>query len=375
MDVRSELVKSNRAFALDLYERLSHSAGNLIFSPLGISSALAMAAAGAAGETAQELATALRVSLREAQLDAAHAALRELFHRNAEFQQSKAALSLSSTLWLQAGISVHATYRERLGRRFGASVQTLDFVREPESSRTQINRWASERTHGRIPDIISDSIHVRTGLVLTSAEYLRAFWQFPFDPEDTKPMRFHTRGKTLTADGMHLEKRLSYTEDALAQVLELPYRDPGLVMFVVLPRRLDGLGECERALFRSGALEAWSSRLRPTTVAVTLPRFVSVWQSEVSSQLKSLGIRNAFELGRADFSGIAAAPLALGSVYHSARIDVDEEGTEAAGATAMVMTLGASLTRTRFVADHPFLYLLLEPESGSILFLGRLERP
>jgi serpin B len=372
----ADLARSNNEFAFAVYSVLAGSEGNLLFSPLSISSLLTTVATGARGETASELFGALRVRLDLSVLEEAQAALNAEVLESTTWQPPRPELEMSAGLWVQQGEEIAPAFRRRLARLGRTAFEELDFAHAPESARARINAWISGSTHDRIPTLIAPGqIRASTRRVLASAIYFKARWEILLEQSRTRPMTFHGPDGQTSAPGMRLEAGLNHASNDELELLELPYAGRDLGFFVALPRTLDGLARCERRLCADpGVLEGLLDRLRPEGFAVTLPRFTFPFEADLVPALRSLGVRTALTPA-ADFSEIGPG-FFMDGVTHDAWIEVNERGTEAAAATVIPWTLSSGLGRPRhFVADHPFLFLVQHRPTRTLIFLGRVVRP
>jgi serpin B len=363
------LATANNTLACELYGRLSAQPGNLLFAPSSVVAALAMALAGARGQTAQEIAQVLHCGADD------HAAA-------GEFQRQLVAggleLRAANRLWIQRGLPLCPPFQKICRQDFGADAGEVDFAGDGEDARRLINGWVSELTGARIPELLdAASLPRGTALVLTAAVHFLGRWMEPFARGRTADASFHLAGGTeILVATMRQISVLAYAETEYAQALRLPYEGGRQVCEIYLPRQRDGLAALEAQL-SAGWLEAWIDRWHESTVAVTLPRFIFASRLELGPALAALGMPTAFAAG-ADFSGITAADrLWISNVAHGAAVAVDEAGTEAAGATAVVMARDLEVTGrpVTFAADHPFLFLIRDTETGAVLFLGRLADP
>jgi len=383
-DVVAELVRGNNAFALELYGRISQGEGNRFISPFSISSALAMTYAGARGETALQVARALHFTLPTEKLHAAfHDLLDELHNRTAARPGTKPAGSLelltANALWTQTGEPILPEFQKQIEGNYEGGLYAVDFRQAPEAAREHINHWVEEQTRGKIRDLLKPQyIDARTVLILTNAIYFKALWATPFAPENTKPDDFHaSAAETVRVDMMHLSGKFRYAENDAMQALELPYQGANLSMVIVLPRSDGSLSRLEGSLSLAG-LEGWLKLLTQRRVEISLPQFKLTAECELKNALSTLGMPAAFDAGQADFSGMTGSrDLVISAVVHKAFVEVEEKGTEAAAATGVVMRRAAAAPAPPaiFRADHPFLFLIRDNQSGSILFLGRLVRP
>jgi len=372
------IVTGNTVFALDLYGKLRTQEGNLFLSPYSISTALAMTYGGARGNTEKQMAATLRFTVPQEQLHLGFAALQSRL--NAVQRKGKIKLAVANSLWPQTGYEFLPGFVALCRDRYEAQPTAVDFAGATEAARKQINDWAAAKTEQKIKDLIPPGVlDTLTRLVLANAIYFKGDWQTKFDPQATKEEPFHvTPDKPVTVPLMNLTTEAGYAEFEDVQVLRLPYVGRDLSMLVALPKAKDGLATVEARLSRL-QVEAWVGRTdEERKVRVTLPKFKLTGEFRVDSALKSLGMTDAFSLEKADFSGMDGRQhwLYVAAVLHKAFVEVNEEGTEAAAATAVVVKVkSAPAPIPVFRADHPFLFLIRENQTGSILFLGRLMDP
>jgi serpin B len=370
------LVQGNNAFALDLYAHLRDHEGNLFYSPYSISTALAMTYAGARGETAEQMAQVLHFSLDSGRLHPAVAELIRDLHGHGLPRDYR--LDVAQSLWGDARLSVRPEFASLIHTNYGAHLRLMDFQHQPDEVRQRINRWVEERTNDKIKDLLhAGDLDGATRLVLVNAIYFKAAWQKPFAKIATQQDAvFHTGGKDVKAALMHQAGKFNYAEGDGVQALELPYEDGELSMVVLLPRDNDGLGKLEKSL-TAAKLDDWLRKRAMREVQVALPRFKLAARFDLGGELQAMGMPLAFSPA-ADFSGMSTNErLMISKVIHQAFVEVDEAGTEAAAATAVGMKRlslpdGAPVV---FRADHPFLFLLRDNHTGSILFLGRVTDP
>jgi serpin B len=373
--IEEETVAGNNRFALELYAKLRGEPSNLFCSPYSISTALAMAYAGARGPTADEMAEVMHFSPPGEALHQAMGAL--IADLNARGEEKPYELLVANALWGEKSMDFLPTYTELLKTHYRSSLHEVDFRGATEEARQTINAWVEEQTKDKIKELIKPGILNRdTRLVLTNAIYFKGQWELPFKKDATRDEPF-TRigGEKVTVPMMHQTDSFRYMEDEKLQVLELPYAGEDLAMTVLLPRKMDGLSDLEKAL-TPGALKGWLKGLRMQKVVVSLPSFEMTSEFELGKVLKAMGMGRAFS--NADFSGMTGdKDLAISEVVHKAYVKVNEEGTEAAAATAVMMRATAVMpTRTpEFKADHPFLFLIRDVKTNSILFVGRVMDP
>lgn len=381
------LVQGNSDFGLALYQRLADNDGNLFFSPYSISNALAMTYAGARGNTAVQMKDVLRFPLDDDRLHPAFANLIAQLHGNGEARPFQ--LTVANRLWGQRDYGFLPPFL-KIGRDFyDGGLQEVNFIDDHEGARQIINRWVEDRTKDKVKELIpSGFLSDRSRLVLTNAIYFKAGWMNAFEPSRTKPAPFHLLGgTTMQTPMMHNNLDARFADHATFSMVELPYESHELAMIILLPKKKDGLRDLEKTLTVKN-LATWMTQLGPHTVDLKLPRFKMTSKFELSDRLKEMGMRDAFDQ-RPDFSGMAGPDeldaaglkkqLYISAVLHKAFVEVDEKGTEAAAATAVIMNAVESVPKpsppATFHADHPFVFLIRDQRSGSILFMGRVVNP
>lgn len=366
------LVGGNADFALDIYAELRGRDGNLFLSPYGLSTALAMAYAGARARTEDQMADVLRFELPQDRLHEAFGALGGRLRAGGEGGSYR--LEMANALWAQEGHGLREEFRDLLAGSYRAGLEEVDFARAPERARRTINAWVSARTERRVRELLRHGdLGPATALVLTNAIRFEGSWAARFDERQTRDAPFRTGGGEVTVPFMNRTARLALATEPGLDVLELPYGDGRLSMVVLLPKADDGLAGLEASLTGEN-LERWLSRLRERAVRLSLPRLEVETRLDVSRTLQEMGMTDAFHAARADFSGITGRrDLFLSLVVQQARVEVSEQGTEAAAGTAVVLERGGK--PVAFVADRPFLFLVRDRRSGSILFVGRVVNP
>ncbi len=372
-----DLVKGNTEFAIALHQRLAEDGGNLVASPFSISSALAMTYAGAGGQTAAQMEDVLRFAGEDVH-EAFAAVVGELREREADEDYE---LVIANALWGQEGYDYAPTFLEVLETQYKAPLREADFAGDPVAEADRINAWVEEQTQERIQDIIPPgALDALTRLVLVNAIYFKGAWGEPFEEEATSSEAFtRADGEEVEVDMMRQTEPFRYAEADGVQVLELPYEGRDVAMLVALPEAHDGLPALEAEL-TGDTVEQWVEALNREQVDVKLPKFEFTTEVRLDDVLQALGMRDAFSPEDSDFLGMApdADDLHISAVLHKAFIDVHEEGTEAAAATAVVMQVTAIMPvdePVAFHADRPFLFLLRDQHSGSILFMGRAADP
>jgi len=366
---RVDLAAPCNAFACDLYSRLSKQPGNLIISPVSIAVALAMTCEGARGETAREMASVLNISEDAESLHAYYGALAKGLSASST---SGSEIISANALFAQSGYPFLKPFQERLRDTYNATFNEVDMA-QAAATRKRINDWVSEMTHNKILDIIPPSIPGRdTRLILVNAVWFKAAWAMPFDKASTTnfPFRLNS-GETVPVPMMAKIDNFRYAKDKLMQVLELPYSSNQFSMMIFLPKGNTNFALVERSL-NPVRIEQWRRKCEKQEVSIGIPRFKAGSQFDLIPALKERGMNLAFTEA-ADFSGITPKkPFFILNVLHKACIDVDEAGTEAAASTAVAMDLGIP---ELFLADHPFLFLISDNRTGTILFIGRVTDP
>lgn len=366
-------------FATDLYARLrSEKADNLFFSPYSVSVALAMTYAGAEGQTEAQMAKVLHFALPEAKLHTGFNKIQKRLTSNGEAPVFQ--LRVANRLWGQKDFHFLSPFLQVTSKNYGAELGLVDF-KQTEQARKTINSWVEEKTDDKIQDLLGAGVlDASTRLVLTNAIYFKARWEHEFSKSATADAPFRLAGRhEVMVPMMHQQHRFRYGESGGVQVLELPYADDGsLSMLVLLPKKIDGLSDLEKTL-TSENLQKWSAGLKSRLANVYLPKFKVTSQFELGDVLSSMGMSLAFS-DKADLSGMSTQEqLYFSAVIHKAFVDVNEEGTEAAAATAVALRAAAELPRPEepieFRADHPFVFLIRDNRTDAVLFLGRLVNP
>jgi serpin B len=373
---QAEIVKGGNAFAADLYAQLRSKPGNLFFSPESISTAFAMAYAGARGQTAAEMEKVFHFTLPPERLHPAMGAL--LAEMNGTHPGYE--LHVADALWAQQNQNFLPAYLNLVKTDYGAGFKPMDFATAPEAARATINNWVAQETNDKIQDLLGPgTVTPATLLVLTNAIYFKGAWLDPFEKGNTEIEDFHLDAKqTVKAAMMGRTGGYNYYDGGAFEALELPYKGGELSMVILLPKKIDGLAALEKS-FTAANLTKWLDKLTPEPkVNLLLPRFKMTQDFDLGGTLSAMGMPQAFG-NAADFSGMTGKPaFQISKAVHKAYVDVDETGTEAAAATGIVM-VGAMMrereTIIPFIADHPFLFLIRDKTTGSVLFLGRLMDP
>jgi serpin B len=382
------LVAADTDFALRLYRQLlADEDGNVFISPYSISTALSMAYAGAEGATASQIGQALGIDLES---DAWHAARNRLeltmlagavATLPPDWTGERLTLDPTNTIFGQAGFPFHDEYLDRLAAYYGAAMQTVDFTADPELARGAINRWVAARTRDRIEELLAQgTIDELTTAVLVNAIYFKGSWLTPFDEQATAARPFHMLdGSARDVPTMHAMLATGYATGDGWQAVRLPYL--GASMLVIVPEA-GRFGDIEGRL-DAAFLADLTSRLSQHQVTLSLPKWESESSLTLPDALRAMGMIDAFDADRADFNGMAplreiGEQLYISDVIHQANVTVDEKGTEAAAATAVVFERtsgGPELPRVELAVDRPFLYLIRDDATGEMLFMGRLLAP
>ncbi|MFH0861630.1 MAG: serpin family protein [Candidatus Altiarchaeota archaeon] len=374
----SSVVEANNEFGFGLYRELAKDrSANLFFSPFSISDALAMTYEGARGKTQQEMQAVLKLPADDSARRSGYAAALAGINK----ADKKYQLSSANALWAQKDYTFLASYMGVVGSFYGGNATNMDFVGDSEGSRQTINSWVEDRTNDKIKDLIpAGALTPLTRLVLTNAIYFKGDWVRQFNVNDTKERVFRLPGgRSVKAQMMSLkgeDVKFPYAEDATMQAIELPYSGDDVSMIVLLPKG-DDLEGLEKSMDQQ-RYEQIMSMLSGEKVEVHIPKFKLESKTYLAENLIRLGMPTAFT-NDADFSGMTGKrDLKIDKVIHQAYVDVNEEGTEAAAATAVIMdrVMAVRPRPTKvFDADHPFMFLIVERQTGNILFMGRVSNP
>lgn len=377
------LVEGNTAFALDLYHQLAPADSNLFFSPYSISSALAMTYAGAAGETAEEMAKVFHFPQDETYLHSGFNALGQYLEGLADLEIPKDQgdpfqLNIANAIWGQKDFHFEQSFLDTLAVNYGAGLRLLDYIQDPEKSRQTINDWVSDQTQDKIQDLIPQgAIDSDTRLVLSNAIYFKATWLEPFQDSRTEDGPFYGLGgeeyqvplMSTGSDASYL-----YYDGEGFQAIALPYVGGEVSMLVLVPDE-GNFAEFQASLTPETLDMIWG-QMSYQAVQLRFPKFEFESEISLADSLAAMGMPSAFS-DTADFSRMTGAKdLFISDVFHKAYVGVDEEGTEAAAATAVVMSLTAApLDPLQLTVDRPFLFLIRDHQTNTILFLGQVTQP
>jgi serpin B len=374
-------VRASNRFGFELYAEVKQKEENLICSPVGAAIALSMASAGARGKTLEEMTKVLH--LEPKRLSESHASFGSLLDAlNDRDGRDGVALEVADQLWGHDDIDFEDEFLSTLETQYRAGLERLDFEDDTEAARGTINAWAAAKTHGRIREIVSPgAVHEATRVVLTNAVYFKGAWVTQFQEGSTGERPFQTSEGARPVKMMAQRRQLRHAAASGVSLVELPYKG-GLSMVVVLPDDVNGLDAVERRLV--GSYDDWLASMTFKEVDLWLPRFRVTSSLSLGTSLAAMGMPTAFEK-EADFTGMAKRragerPIVIDRVLQRAFIEVDEIGTEAAAVTAVAMAMDISLAgpepeRVVFHADHPFVYVIRDTETGAVLFAGRFVAP
>jgi serpin B len=376
---KNPVVEGNTQFGIELYRQLGKTKGNIFYSPFSVSAALGMTAAGARGETLEEMRNVLHLPTNDAATDAGFQTL--FAQLNAGDPKTRGfELSVANAIWGQKGYPWRNEFLTRVTSFYGAGLKEADFQSAPEQARAAINQWVEKETREKIRNLLAEgTITPLTRMVLANAIYFKGQWEAEFKKDQTKNLPFTlANGTKESTPMMQRTGQYGYAEFEDFQIAELPYKGGAASMVVLLPRRPDGLADFEKKL-TAEQVKLWFSKIHSEPeLNLTFPKFKLETEYPLNDPLKALGMKRAF--ADADFSGMSAGPekLQISLVIQKAFVEVNEEGTEAAAATGVVVRATAALPPREpkvFKADRPFLFLIRHRPTESILFLGRYEKP
>ncbi|XP_060019781.1 serpin B6-like isoform X1 [Lagenorhynchus albirostris] len=375
------LLEANGTFALTLLKHLGEdSSQNVFISPISISSALAMVLMGAQGDTAAQMSQALSLSRSSGRGGDVHQDFQNLL-TEVNRTGTQYLLRTANRLFGEKTYDFLPSFKDACRKFYQAEMEELDFISAAEESRKHINTWVAQRTEGNIIDLLSPgSVDSMTSLVLVNAIYFKGNWENQFNKQHTKERPFKVSKNVEKPVQMMFKKstfKMTYIEEISTKILVLPYVGSELNMIVMLPDENTDLKTVEKELTYEKFVE-WTrpDLLDEEEVEVSLPRFKLRESYDLEGVLRALGVTDAFEGARADFSAMSAqSNLCLSRVVHKAFVEVDEQGTEAAAATAAVLMLRCARITPRFCADHPFLFFIQHSKTRGLLFCGRLSCP
>jgi serpin B len=379
--IPEQLVADNNAFALDLYHAVSGMGDNLIFSPYSVSVALAMTYAGARGTTEQQMAAALHFTLPQDQLHAAFKALKDGLPQaetgDTQSEDQRFRLAIANALWGQSGYPFRQDYLDLVAEDYGAGLQLIDFLADPEAARQHINDWISQQTQDRIKDLLPPgSVDAATRLILTNAIYFKAAWRSQFEAAATRDGLFHLLdGSTVSVPRMSQTAQFGYAAGQGYQAVVLPYEGNRMAMVILLPDQ--GTFAAFEDALSADQFDSILGSVVWQQVALSMPRFTYESEFGLKDALAQMGMPDAFEPGVADFSGMSDQNnLYISDVVHKAFVKVDESGTESAAATGVIVgVMAVPAAPLEVTIDRPFLYMIYDQTSNAILFMGRVLNP
>jgi serpin B len=374
------LANGNAAFALDLYARLHEQEGNLFLSPHSISTALGMTYAGSRGNTASQMRKVLHFELDQEKL---HRSFRNLTNNLQEREKERELeLRVANALWGQKGLTFVKEFVECVKKHHDAQLNTVDFARSTEKARQIINVWADKQTRGKIKELFQRGVlNQDTALVLANAVYFKGNWAAPFDKRATHEASFTIlTGKKIHVPMMHKEDELGFLEEKTFKVAELAYAGGELCMVIFLPNKFDGLVELEKSLTLDRVTRCFE-KLSHRDVKLYLPKFQICSAFRLDETLRTMGMKDLFAREKANLSGMidpaqVEGPVYVRAVVHKAFVEVNERGTEAAATAGVAVEAECEpMAPAVFRADHPFVFMIRDRRSGSILFVGRIADP
>jgi serpin B len=383
-----DLVKGNSAFAFDLYCEISKQEGNIFFSPFSISTALAITYAGARGNTANEIAKAMHFTPDRDNLHPAMKALMgDLQERRIKNTRAKEAdwkpfeLAMANGLFLQKGYPFKKEFLALNKKYYGSEFAELDFKKKTKESLAHINKWISDKTGGKIKNLIPENgLGPRTRLALANAIYFKSAWDNPFKESLTENRVFHlSKEKSVKVPTMRHILYMDYFKEESFKMVRLPYKAGELAMLILVPDAIDGAGKLEKSL-NSENLSKWITASKRKRVEIMLPKFKISSSFKLKEYMIKCGIKSAFDM-RADFTGVAdmtkagEMDLVISGIYHKTFIDVNEKGTEASAGTGVLMVPKNGDAPKEVKIDRPFIFLIRDSKTGSILFMGRVTNP
>lgn len=366
-------------FAFDLYRQIEGLGPKVVFSPYSVATALAMTWNGAAGQTYDEMTAVLHAD--DGYNQSLNALDQAITSRAGEYPVGDETVTLELTtanqLWGQQDFPFETSFLDVIAANFGAGLRIVDFIGDTEGAREAINQWVSDRTRERIPELIPVGVlSPDTRLVLTNAIYLNAPWMFPFDEDGTEPAQFRFPSDTsVEVEMMRVNARIPYARGEGFEAVELPYADGNLAMLVVVPDH--PAFEDVRSTFGPDDLDAVVASLESAQVNLHFPKWEFRTQAALKDALIAMGMPTAFAGGQADFTEMSPEgdSLYISAVIHEAFISVDEEGTEAAAATAVVIGETSAPELVELTVDRPFMFFLRDRETGALLFMGHVTNP
>lgn len=365
------IIESNNRFSFDIYQKIKSKNENIIFSPVSITSAFAMTYVGAKNVTFNEIADVFYFNTNKSIFNSSY---KNLFE---DKLKGKPAFYNANSLWIQKDLELNPDFLSINKEYYSSSIHFSDFLNDSESSRLNINRWVEKNTNGKITNLLQpSSIDNTTRLVLINALYFKASWKKQFKKEKNTEAQFQIAKRDfVNTTFMNNSINTWYYEDKYAQVIDIPYSDENISLMIILPKSLRKLRKLEKNL-NYDYYKKYIENKQKMRVKLSIPKFNIESDFDLNKTLQSLGIKNAFS-SSANFSGISVKEkLYISKVIHKAKIRIDEEGTEAAAATAVIMRkTSMMLENVEFIANKPFIYILRNNETNCIYFMGKILNP
>ena len=373
--IPTSIAKSNNGFAIDFYKQISNDTDNHFFSSLSMYTAFSILYEGARGNTADELAETFGFETDDTirHNDTAH--MISSINRN----DRHATLTMANALWIAKWFSLYDSYSGIAHDTYKSTAKTVDFT-DPKDSVDRINKWAADNTNNKITEVITpNDVDDLTAMVINNAIYFKGTWLTQFLPENTKESDFWiSETNNVTTNFMNMKDYFNYTKSDGAQVLKMPYKGDRLSMLVILPDERHGIKQLEENL-SAEQIEKWKQELHSTDVSISMPKFKMNTNYDLIPPLKDLGISDVFNRELSNLTGIADTGdnrLFVTGANQAAFVDVNEEGTEAAAVTTIIAEIvSVPPPPEYFIADHPFIFIIQDDESGTILFMGRMYYP
>lgn len=370
--------KSVNQFAFDMFEITSKDKKNIVFSPFSISSALSMTYCGAKVKTKKDMRKVLYLPKDIELMTSVYAEYNRSMQ--SEFITDNITLKIANSLWGEKSYPFNKEYIKLIDTKFNAPFNKVSFINNSEKSRKEINKWVEKKTENKIKELIPPKIlSANTRLVLTNAIYFYGGWAKAFKKAATKKADFHvSETEKVAVDFLNTAKKLFYYENDLFKAVEIPYKGKAASLMIFMPKNIEGFNNLSKTLdFKT--YSEWNSEMKEAMVQLSVPKFTIESDFELSEVLSKMGMKVAFT-NTANFTGMSNKDdLKIDKVIHKAKIGIDEEGTEAAAATAVVMvrktSISGKLKLVEFKADRPFIFILKENKNNTILFMGKVVKP
>jgi len=363
----------NNEFAVDFYKKVSLSEkGNIFFSPISLSTAMGMTFAGSQNKTQNQIAKVFHFPANNKSFHSLHGKLTKILNQ----KKTDLEVSMVNRLWIEKTYSLKRSYKKLMKNAYQSSFESVDFIGKYDENRLRINDYILKQTHEKIKDLLPpNSVDTKTRLILTNAIYFKGNWEVPFQKERTKVADFNiTPEQKVKCPMMGVKDEFNYYEDLKLQAIELPYTDTSFSMIFLLPSENTSLTEYESNL-TFDHIKAVINAMDYQEIIVSIPKFKLSEGYQLKQILTEMGMPEAFSMD-ADLSGLSSKnDLKITDVFHQAFVDVNEEGTEAAAATALVVGVKSIGRDTFFIANRPFMFIILNKKSNTFMFMGRVNNP